>query len=139
MEVAAANALVTLVPGLKKRTGYWAVCIGLFRPKVCVDPCVDREKGANSLVIHEWLHAREKHALLCIIVGIITLGTCYMAMRRACEVKADAFALQTFGMDDFKAFVHMHPHPKTKTGRYLYGKTPEERIARTEDYCERHG
>lgn len=50
---------------------------------------------------------------------------------RWCEIEADQYALSRTDPKTFIAFLHLHPHPKGKWDRWLYGSTLEARIRRT--------
>jgi Zn-dependent protease with chaperone function len=97
---------------------------------VVFDPLVDMTPGGNALMIHEATHAKQRHALWGIVVGILTLGLAYRWWRMRCEREADKMALRLMGYWEFKRFAYMHPHPETKLGMYLYCATPEARIVR---------
>ena len=117
------------VPGLHNRTGVWAYCAGVFRPRVVFDALCETRLGGNALIMHEMTHAHERHALLGIIIGVLTLGLGYQPFRRWAEIRADRVAYR-MGEAEFAAFVLMHPHPKTRIGKYRYGATPEARVER---------
>lgn len=49
---------------------------------------------------------------------------------RWCEVEADKYALARTDSKTFVAFLWLHPHPKGRWGRWLYGSSIEDRINR---------
>jgi len=50
---------------------------------------------------------------------------------RWCEIEADKYALFRTDAKAFIAFLHLHPHPTGRWGRWLYGSTLEARIRRS--------
>lgn len=118
------------IPGLHRRTGLWGYCSGVLKPVVVFDPLVDTVPGGNALMIHEATHAKQRHALVGIVIGALTLGLAYRWWRMHAEKEADKMALRLMGYMEFKRFCHMHPHPTTPYGKYLYCATPEARIVR---------
>lgn len=50
---------------------------------------------------------------------------------RWCEIEADRYALFRTDAKTFIAFLHLHPHPTGRWGRWLYGSTLEARIRRS--------
>ena len=117
------------VPGLHKKTGVWAYCAGVLRPRVVFDALCETQPGGNALIMHELTHAHERHALMGIIIGVLSCGTLYQWFRRWAEIRADTVAARC-GEAEFRAFVYMHPHPTSRIGKYRYGATPEERFNR---------
>lgn len=118
------------VPGLRKQTGLWAYCAGVFDRRVVRDPLCETVRGGNALIIHEYTHAFEWHALKGIIILVLSLGVLYPWWRRRCERRADATALWCTSEREFVSFVHMHPQPKTWWGEWLYEPTHAKRIDR---------
>ena len=128
-----------LVPGLHKRTGLWGYCASLnpFKPRIYFDPMVDHEPGGNALMYHEWAHAIGRHALVGIILllcGVLP----YVWWRRQAEVIADRFAFKHYP-EEFFAFCLMHRHPTALWGKWLYGRTVEERYDRAARASRRRG
>lgn len=120
----------TAIPGLYNQTGALAYAVGIFKPKVIYDPLIDVHPGGNAIMVHEAVHVLERHALRGIFVLIFTLGLGYLFFRRECELRADAEALRLMGEQEFRAMVYTFPDPVTRVGRFIYGKTREERIRR---------
>lgn len=150
-------------PGLHKRSGVYAACIGVLAPRVLVDPAVHGQPGEQALVAHELAHAEGMHGLkyiLSLLIGcILTAGVafaflahaqlrlcayhfigfgsfpiCWWVMHffwlRECEIEADARALMATDARTFVSFLLLHPHPKGRWGRFLYGKSTTARAKR---------
>lgn len=145
-------------PGLHKATGTYALCYGTFAPVVLVDPLVRTKPGEQALVAHEYCHAIERHGLrynisrfavwlhasvgifCCFAFGWISGATVlgFGAMwaiaipflLRDCEKRADEWALFHTTPAEFVSFMYLHPHPKGRWARWLYGKSIDDRIRR---------
>lgn len=66
------------------------------------------------------------------LLGSSTLlaGLFIPQLLRICEIDADKAALAATSPAEFVSFVHMHPHPKGRWGRWLYGANTGDRISR---------
>lgn len=123
-------------PGLRKRTGAWAICHGVIWPVLLVDTQCPTAKnsGYNALVAHEGYHARMRHKLKEIFLWILcpTLVGCLLwaLFRRRIERTADQEALRVFGDTEFRAFLCLHQPPSSRWGRWKYGATTEDRYKR---------
>lgn len=123
------RAPVVMSPGLAKHIGSEACCDGVFRPIVYVDPMVDQIPGGNAIVMHEVGHATLRHGLRALL-WLIFFFPGYWWFRRTAEKEADRWAVRTAGAEAFRAMVLLLPHPKSRWGRFLYGKTKEARLLR---------
>lgn len=123
------RAPVVMAPGLAKRLGSEACCDGVFRPIVYVDPMVDQIPGGQAIVMHEVGHAALRHGLRALL-WLIFFFPGYFWFRRTAEKEADAWAVRTVGAVSFRQMVLRFPHPKSRWGRWLYGRTKEERLRR---------
>lgn len=125
---------VVRFPGLRKRTGAWAICHGILWPVLLVDTQCPTSTGHNSLIGHEAYHAKKRHKLKEIFLWILwptVLGFFAWALfRRRIERTADEEALRIFGDEDFRAFLAMHKPPSSWWGRFKYGATIEARYKR---------
>lgn len=124
--------LAYMTPGLYNRTGAWAICHGLFMPRIYVDPQTPSRGGHNALVAHEACHAKQRHRLRQLLwLFVPALGwLIYPFSCRKHEAQADAAALQMFGHQEFHAFLTLHKNPTTWWGKFKYGATKEERKER---------
>ena len=130
------GVMIKSVRGLHRISGAWACTVGIFRPMVMIDPMAEAHPGGNAMIIHECVHAREKHALRGILVLILTLGLGYKRYRRRCEVRADAAVFRTLGEWEFRSMLQMCPPPTTRWGQYIYGSTLEFRFMRAKVFAE---
>ena len=123
-----------IFPGLKKRSGSWMVCHGVFSPVLLVDPQTPTTHGYSAMVAHEAYHARKRHKMKEISLWFLwptVLGYFLWArFRRRIERTADQEALRVFGDEEFRAFLALHKAPSSRWGRYFYGATTEERYKR---------
>lgn len=145
-------------PGLHKATGVYALARGLLSPCVLVDPMVRTMPGEQALVAHEFFHVQDRHGIKylvsCIVLFVAVnasttmfvagapligwLGYCvtiawlalHLLWLRWCEVESDRWALESTDPLTFVQFIHLHPHPKGKWARWLYGASWEARIRR---------
>lgn len=136
----------------------YAVASGIFHPEILVDPIIYGVPGEDALVFHEACHVAYRHALQRVLwlvtssvafaAMLVWLDTplafagmaffsmtapCYFIAARRHELEADVYAFDAAGAQQFTAFVYMHPHPKSRWGRWLYGNSAAERIQRTRD------
>lgn len=125
-------AIVVKAPGLKRRTGSWTVCKGVFRPVIFIDPQTPTTQEANFMVQHEVAHAEGRHALFGILLLFSVIGVpFYLHYRRWCEILADRSATRVFGKTTMMIYCRMRKHPTSRWGRFLYGNSAEDRIKRT--------
>lgn len=128
-----AGAMVK-VPGLRHKTGAWAICHGIFSPVILVDASVPIERGYNALVVHESFHARERHKLKEILILLATPALVgfyfWFRFRRNIETAADKYAYAMFGDREYRAFLYLHKEPSSWWGRWIYGATHAERYMR---------
>jgi len=152
------GTVVIPAPGLYQRAEVYAVCTGTISPIVYVDPIIRGQPGEQSCIEHERWHADARHglksvlswcvmALLVFSIGVtwafgpavvvliewaLFVGwvSAHLHWLRDCEIEADKQALALTSPRDFVAFVFLHPHPKGRWGRFLYGQSPEDRIKR---------
>lgn len=145
------------VPGLRRDRGRYAECVGTLTPVLHVDPTVSGKHGEEALIAHEACHAIERHGLqaaaslgigfafFCAAVVAVAMShwsydvLCaafllwlgnHLVFLRHCEVEADRYAMEATSPNEFVAFLHLHPHPKGRWGRWLYGASREARIRR---------
>lgn len=122
------------VPGLKKDTGSWAICHGVFNPVICVDATLPITAGYNALVYHEYYHAIRRHklkelALLFfapLVVGLIA----WAFYRRYIEYAADRFAYKMYGDTEYRSFLYLHKEPSGWWAKFKYGATRKARYER---------
>lgn len=116
-------------PGLHKHLGLWACAEGVTSPVVYVDSGAEAVAGFEALMFHEALHVIDRHAFWgCVFAALPPL---WMWWRREVELRADVFAYEGAGDQEFYNFVHMHPHPTGWFWKWCYGKTRGHRIERT--------
>ena len=67
-----------------------------------------------------------------ILMGMssVLAGLFIPQLLRLFEIEADKAALAATSPREFVSFVHMHPHPKGRWGRWLYGVNTDDRISR---------
>lgn len=123
------RAPVVMSPGLAKHIGSEAVCDGVFRPIIYVDPMVDQLPGGQAVVMHEVGHAVLRHGLRALL-WLVFFFPGYWWFRRTAEKEADRWAVRTAGAQAFRTMVTTLPHPKSRWGRWLYTRSREERIRR---------
>lgn len=123
-----------IFPGLKKRTGSWAICHGVWCPVILIDPLCPQGQGYNALVAHEAFHARMRHkAKEIFLLTFAWTGVFFILwalFRRRIERTADQEALRVFGDREFRAFLALHKAPSSWWGRFKYGATLEARYKR---------
>lgn len=122
------------VPGLRNRTGAWAVCHGIFSPVVCIDATLPITNGFNALVAHESYHAERRHKLkelaLILLAPTIVALVVWVFFKRNIETAADKFAFKMFGDREYRAFLYLHSNPSSWWARWKYGATREARYKR---------
>lgn len=131
-------------PGLKKRTGAWAICVGLLNPVILLDKDCPVLPGYNALVSHEVYHALKRHKLkevLLFFTFVTVIGVIFYALyKRRIERTADQYAYRLYTNfkkngdveDDreYRAFLYLHAAPLSWWGRWKFGATREDRYKR---------
>jgi hypothetical protein len=124
---------VEMVQGMKLHHSHTR---GVLSPVVVIPRMAEILPGGNAIFIHEFTHARELHALKGLFIAVLSLGVLYPWWRRRCEIRADAFALKSFGKSEFLAMCEALPEPTTKAGKYRYGNDRFDRVERAWIYME---
>jgi hypothetical protein len=134
-------------------------CVGILSPRVYVDRAVQLKPGFESLMFHEGTHAYERHRFAGLLIagsGVagFSVGLVYwlplMAMGvvsaalwvRWCkrmEIRADAVALFGAGYRDFYSFLRLVGKPRTRWGKWCYGKSFAARTGRATRECHKRG
>lgn len=147
---------VFAIVNLHKDHGVYSRCVGVLTPRILIDRQAEASPAFNALVLHEGVHAVEVHAfvgLLLVAIALVSLavvialgwlpalltfalaGGSYVWWRREQETRCDAVALYGAGICSFRSLLLMHGHPKTRFGRWCYGKTRAERFDRANKRC----
>jgi hypothetical protein len=123
------------VIGLHRQHGVYAMAVGALKPVIWVDPLIRSLDGQTACIFHESCHVIWKHLFtsrllfaFALVCPPILLAWIYF--QRTIERDADDFALENVGEPEFRAFVYMHPHPKSRWGRWCYGASASERLER---------
>lgn len=117
-------------------------CHGLERHRL--SQVVSMALATVFTLIGAWMLWRNDTETWQQITGLITALVCaamnlaaFAVSRRESEIRADAWAIRETSKKEFISFLYMHPAPKGRWGKWVYGATVFDRADRAIKRLER--